>query len=222
MAHELLLLLRDSQRTLFTLCPTMGRRITGPLRRVRDLPKVGFVGTVVRDPDGAHILMASNFRYWSAVLAGLVFSAHPWAIANDGAVPGILAVVVHKMSKIDNVTLSDVRRMFTGDLRAWPDGSLVVVIEQPAESPTQQRTLRILLKTTPANYNRQLLQTHFQGKQLPTIKVLNSDASAIRFVLNLPGAITVVDGAATVAAPAGVKILRIDGKLPGEMGYPLQ
>jgi hypothetical protein len=206
MAPDLHCVLRASQRTLCKMCPTLGWRIAISARMLV----------------GSQILMANYSRHWSAALASLMLAVYPCAAANDGGGPGTLAVVVHKMSKFDNVSLLDLRRMFTGDLRAWPDSSLVVVIEQPADSPTQQRTIRILLKTTPINYNRQLLQTHFQGKLLPTIKVLNSDASAIRFVLNLPGAVAVVDGAAAMAAPAGVKILRIGGKLPGETGYPLQ
>jgi hypothetical protein len=171
---------------------------------------------------GAHVLMVIHCKRWSGFLALLALAVHPSAIANEGVSSGILAVVVHTTSRTDNLTVSDLRRMFTGDLRTWPDNSPVVVIEQPADSSTQLRTLHILLRSTPAGYNRQLLQSHFQGKQLPVIKVLNSDASSIRFVLNVPGAVTVVDFAAATPAPVGVKFLRIDGKLPGEKGYPLQ
>ncbi len=147
---------------------------------------------------------------------------HPWAIANESVLPGTLAVIVHKTSKAANVSVSDLRKMFTGDLRTWPDSSALIIIEQPADNETQRRTLHVLLKATPASYNRQLLQSHFQGKPLPIIKVLNSDASAIRFVLNVPGAVTVVDRTAATPSPSGVKVLRVDGKLPGETGYPLQ
>ncbi len=166
--------------------------------------------------------MALHYRRWSGVLAGLVLAVHPWAIANDSGVPGTLSVVVHKTSRVDNVSVLDLRKMFTGELRTWPDSSPVFVIEQPEENATQRRTLHVLLGTTPTGYNRQLLQAHFQGRQLPTIKVLNSDASAIRFVFNVPGAVTIVDGASATPTPTGVKVLRIDGKLPRETGYPLQ
>jgi ABC-type phosphate transport system substrate-binding protein len=142
-------------------------------------------------------------------------------VVREGAT-GTLAVVVHKTSAVDSLTASDLRKMFTGDLRSWPDSSLVVVVEQPNESATEQRTLRLLLNTTPAVYYRQLLQTQYQGKPLPAIKVLNSEESAMRFVFNVPGAVTVVDAGAAMSAQSQVKILRIDGKMPGEKGYLLQ
>jgi len=133
-----------------------------------------------------------------------------------------LAVVVHLSSSASSLSAADLRRMFLGELRFWPEGSPVVVIEQPDESETQRRMLRMLLRLTPLVYNRQLLQVQFQGKQPPNIKVLNSDSTAIHFVWNVPGAISIVEAAAATASSAHVKILRIDGKLPGEKGYLLQ
>jgi ABC-type phosphate transport system substrate-binding protein len=143
-------------------------------------------------------------------------------LVRDPTVPGTLAVVVHRSSTMDSLAAADLRKMFTGDLRTWPDSSPVVVIEQPNGSETERRTLRLLLNTTPDVYYRQLLQTEFQGKPLPTIKVLNSEVSAIRFVFNVPGAVAVVEAGAALAAQSQVKTLRVDGKLPGAKGYFLQ
>jgi hypothetical protein len=83
---------------------------------------------------------------------------------------------------------------------------------------TQQRMVHALLRTTPAAYNRRLLQSHFQGKQLPAGKVLNSDATAVRFVLTVPDSVTIVDGIAATSTPLGVTVLRTAGKLPEETG----
>jgi hypothetical protein len=52
--------------------------------------------------------------------------------------------------------------------------------------------------------------------------VLNSDETALKFVWNVPGAVAVIDAALAASAPSRVKVLRLDGKLPGEPGYPLQ
>jgi ABC-type phosphate transport system substrate-binding protein len=143
------------------------------------------------------------------------------AFGGDNAV-GSLAVVVHKKSTTDNLSSAALRGMFTGDIGTWPDSSPVIIIELPNESATAQRTLRMLLKTTPVDYYRQLMQAQFQGKQTPAIKVLNTDANAIRFVFNVPTAISIVDANAAFSSSSPVKVLRIDGKLPGERGYPLQ
>jgi ABC-type phosphate transport system substrate-binding protein len=161
-------------------------------------------------------------RYTCIALAGAILIADVGATAGDKAQPRTLAVVVHKSSAVENLSAADLRKMLTGELNRWPNESAVVVVEQPAESATQQSALQMILRTTTAGYNRKLLQMQFQGKSAPTIKVLNSDETAIKFVWNVPGAISVVDASAAQAATAHVNILRIDGKLPGEGGYLLQ
>jgi hypothetical protein len=155
-------------------------------------------------------------------LVGLAPAAAPGGTAANGEGAKALAAIVHKASAVDNISASDLRRMLTGELRVWPDASAMVLIQQPDENPSQQKMLQLLLKTTPAGYNRQLLQIQFQGRQLPAIRILNSDANAIAFVWNVPGAISIVDAGAAAASAAHVKVLKVDGKLPGEKGYPLQ
>jgi len=132
-----------------------------------------------------------------------------------------LAVVVHKSSPVDNISTGELSRMLDGDRRIWIDSSPIVLVQQPDDSPVQKLMLKLLLKTTPAGYNRQLLQVQFQGKPLPAIRILNSDSNAIAFVWNVPGAVSIVDAAAA-ATSTHIKILKVDGKLPGEKGYPLQ
>ena len=152
------------------------------------------------------------------LLAGM--ATDPSAPEVEGSAP--LAVVVHKSCTAEVLSVVDLRRMLTGDLRAWPDKRPVVLIQEPERSDAQRRMLRILLRTTSEGYRKQLLAVQFQGKELPLIKTLNSDDTAIKFVWNLPGAISIVNAAAAAAASEHVRILRIDGKLPGEPGYLLQ
>lgn len=133
-----------------------------------------------------------------------------------------LAVIVHKSSPLDKISVAELRKMIGGETRVWPDSTPVVLVEQPEENATQKEMLRMVLKTSPEGYNRQLLQLQFQGRQSPLIRILNSDANAIAFVWNVPGALSIVDAAAATANAAHVKTLKIDGKLPGEPGYLLQ
>jgi hypothetical protein len=166
--------------------------------------------------------MSGDGTYRWVLVAGLALTAPPSRGADASAAQKTLAVVVHKSCTADGISAADLRKVLTGELRAWPDASPIVVIQQPDESATQQRMLQALLRTTPAGYNRQLLQVQFQGRPRPLIRVLNSDANAIAFVWNVPGAISIVDADQAAAGAAHVKILKIDGNLPGETGYLLQ
>ena len=161
-----------------------------------------------------------NFR---ALLLGLAIALRAGApvpaLAEDPPQP--LAVIVHKASPVDSIALADLRKMLTGAIRNWPDSSPVVLAQQPDTSANQKRMLQLVLKTTPTAYNRVLLRAQFQGGQVPTIKVINSDANAIAFVWNVPGALSLVDPI-LAAASSHVKVLKVDGKLPSEPGYALR
>jgi len=158
-----------------------------------------------------------NRRNWIPALALTVAGA---ALPAAGTTP--LVVVVHKSSAFETISAAELRRMLTGELRAWPDKRPVVLIQQPETRDVQRRMLKGLLGTTPEGYRQMLLAVQFQGNELPFIKVLNSDDMAIKFVWNVPGAVAVVSADAAAAASEHVRILRVDGKAPGDSGYLLR
>jgi hypothetical protein len=133
-----------------------------------------------------------------------------------------LAVVVHKSTPCDDMTAGMLRKVLSGELLEWSDGRKVVLVQQAPESPVYQRMLSLALHTDVKAYKRHLIQVEFQGKELPLIKTLSSDEMAIKFVGNVPGAIAVVEAVALAGGAPRIKVLRIDGKMPGERGYALQ
>jgi hypothetical protein len=74
-----------------------------------------------------------------------------------------------------------------------------------------------------AEYQKYLANLEFRGEEAVALKVLNSDGAVCRFVFNVPAAVGLVQ-AASLASPgcAGVRVLKIDGKSPGQPGYKFQ
>jgi hypothetical protein len=145
------------------------------------------------------------------------------AVPSDGSAPNMpLVVVVHKSSAFDDIPSGLLRKILSGELLEWPDSRKVVLVQQPPESSVYQRTLILALHTDLPAYKRHLIQVEFQGKEMPLIKMLSSDELVVKFVGNVPGAVAVVEGASVAAGAPRVKVMRIDGKMPGERGYPLQ
>lgn len=155
-------------------------------------------------------------------VCSLLFSALAVTRTSGGEVSSpALAVVVHKSSPLEGITSGMLRKILDGDMWEWEDSRRVVLVQQLPESPIYQLALRLVLHTDPKTYQRRLIQSEFQGKDLPLIKTLSSDAMVLKFVGNVPGAIAVVDGA-LAGITSRTKVLRIDGKLPGDRGYALQ
>ena len=133
-----------------------------------------------------------------------------------------LAVIVNKSNPVDGLSKTELRRMLLGETRQWPSRERVTVVQREAGSDAFRTILRVLLKMNDAEYRRWMMSAEFRGESPVLVKVLNSNDGAGKFVLNVPGAVAIVDAIPTGLFAGQLKVLRIDGKLPGEPGYNLQ
>lgn len=133
------------------------------------------------------------------------------------------AVVVHPSNPATNLRLADLRGFFSGAVKQWPNGSRVVLVARDYGSAAYQFLMRRVLNMSPAEYRRHLASIEFAGEAPVTLKVLNSEAAACKFVYNVPGSIALIE-ANSLQAPEchGVETLRIESKLPSEEGYRLR
>jgi hypothetical protein len=133
------------------------------------------------------------------------------------------AVVVHQSNPTHNLRFRDLVSLFQGASREWPTSSAVVLVERDAGSTPFRYLMERLLNTTPGEYKRSLQNIEYRGDLPVSIKILNSDAAACQFVFNVPSAIAIVEaGSLELPACGGIRVLRIDGKSPGEEGYRLK
>jgi ABC-type phosphate transport system substrate-binding protein len=134
----------------------------------------------------------------------------------------ILTVIVNRSNPVDSVSNIELRALLLGKMAQWPNKQPVILVERESTSPTFQRTLKLVLHMSEGEYERWILQEEFRGEKPPLIKTLNSDEGAGKFVFYVPGAIAITDGVPSLALSSEIKVLRVDGKLPGDAGYPLK
>jgi len=139
------------------------------------------------------------------------------AAFSTGAVPAIknMAVVTSAGSKLADVPLAELVKMCKGATKAWPDGKTFVLVVKNPDAPEMHGALTKLfggaadLKGAIAKLN----ETH------QVVKVVDTDDDLLRTVDSTPGAIGIVD---VYAINSSVKVLRVDGKLPFDVGYALK
>jgi hypothetical protein len=79
--------------------------------------------------------------------------------------------------------------------------------------------LRTIYRMTEAQFRQYWIAKVFRAEAATGPKVVYSSEMATELVSAIPGAVTFVDAA---QVPKDLKVIRIDGKLPGEKGYPLR
>jgi len=135
--------------------------------------------------------------------------------------PGGLAVVVNKANSLDSVSVAQLRKLILGDMRTWPDHKQVAMISRFPSSKVFQCMLSSVVHLSAGDYQRYVINAEFRGDDPMTIQLANSDATAGRAVSDTVGSFAIVETNSLAAMGAAVKVLHVDGKAPGQPGYPL-
>lgn len=136
-------------------------------------------------------------------------------------VPGGLAVVVQKTNPTNGLSMAQLRKLVMGDVHTWPDKNKVTLVSTDAEGAAFKCVLSTVVRMSPPEYKKYVMSAEFRGDEPAHIRVVDSSASAVRTVGASAGSFSVVQASSLAALGASVKVLSINGKQPGEPGYPL-
>lgn len=155
---------------------------------------------------------------------GLVFAACPWtwappAAAAADASPENVAVVVHAGVPLDNLSLAELRRVLLGDRQFWTPSLRVTLLIRAPRAHEREVLLRRVYQMSEAQFRQYWIAKVFRAETAAGPKIIYSNQTATELVAGIPGAIAFVSA---TQIPRGLKVLRIDGLLPGARGYPLR
>lgn len=152
-----------------------------------------------------------RFLVHGALLLAFAITARPTpSLAGKDA----LAVVVAKDFPVDNVTFGDLKRVYMGN-PAVIGGTKLVPFTYPRESSERVAFDQSVLGMDPDEVGRYWIDRKIRGQSGPP-KSVESAAVVMKILSKVDGSIGYVRRSATNQT---VKILRIDGKLPGDAGY---
>ncbi len=123
-----------------------------------------------------------------------------------------LAVIVDKANASSALTTVEMEKLMKASVAKWPDGrKVMVVLGDPGSADTKMVLQRVYKMTE--DEIKSFAETH-KGDML----VMGSNELVLKVVATHPGAIGVVD---VYSINSNVKVLKLNGKLPLEQGYPL-
>ena len=136
--------------------------------------------------------------------------------ASSAAAVKNMAVVISAGSKMADVPLADLMKLCKGAQKAWPDGKGFTLVMKNPESPEMHAAVQKLFGDTSGDFKVAIAKVN-EGKA--AIKIVASDEDLMRTVEATPGAIGLMD---VYSINSAVKVLRVDGKLPFDIGYALK
>jgi ABC-type phosphate transport system substrate-binding protein len=140
-------------------------------------------------------------------------------IAPVGAEAADLAVVVSPDNPIDDIPWKELVKIFKLEKQYWRGNEKVYLVLRESGSKEKAVVLEKVYQTSDEGLKKMWLAKMYREEITSFPRVLNSNEAVIRFVSQVPTAISVIDDS---YRDARVKTLRINGALPGEDGYPLK
>jgi len=130
-----------------------------------------------------------------------------------------LAIVVRPDVAIDTMSFGDVRKLFLGDRQFWNSDLRVTLLVRAPVARERDVVLRTIYQMNEAQFRQYWISKIFRADAVSGPKVVYSTEMALELVGAIRGAVAFVTAD---QAPKGLKVLKIDGRMPGEKGYPLR
>ena len=130
-----------------------------------------------------------------------------------------LAIVVHKDTQVDNLSLQDLRSIFLADQKFWPDRQRIILLVRAPESDERDFVLNRIYQMSEAQFRQYWIAKMFRAEVPRGPKIVFSTDMTLDLVVAIPGSISFIRADQVSDA---VKVVRIDGALPSESGYPLK
>ena len=164
-------------------------------------------------PDQARSKLPGVFAvtvFWAVLLAG---------VAHGQSAEPPTAIIVNEQNPVSNLTLPEVQAYFRDERHHWAPGRPATVVLPAQGSEERASALRALYEMSELAYARYWTARIYRAQSASAPIQVESASMVARVVATLPGGLGV---ARLPQVPKGVKVLRIDGVLPGEPGYPLR
>jgi phosphate transport system substrate-binding protein len=145
------------------------------------------------------------------VLAGLMLVSRALGQGTD------VAVIVNPNNSVANVTLSELRKIFAGEKRSWT-GSIPIKLIVRGPGCRERSVLLKLLDLSESDYKQYWTAQVIRGETDSEPSIVPSTGMMREAVQAFPGGIGMVD---MQSIKPGMKVIKVDGHLPGEAGYPL-
>jgi len=129
-----------------------------------------------------------------------------------------VAVIVNSQNPMTDIKLVTLRKVILGDLTVWPNRSSIALVLRPTGTPEQDAMLKSIVQMNDSQFRQFWSTKVFRGEVPSEPLVVPSNGMAMEYVATHPGAIAFLRGRDT---RNDLKILKVDGTLPGDDKYPI-
>jgi len=151
----------------------------------------------------------------------LLMAAVAWlALPSPAAIDGTdIAIVVRSDVPVDNLTFAELRRLMMGDRQFWSSNLRVTLLVRAPGARERDVVLKIIYQMSEAQFRQYWIAKVFRAEAASGPRIVYSNEMATELAGAIAGAVAFMEAD---EVPKGLKVLKINGLLPGDKGYPLR
>ncbi len=132
---------------------------------------------------------------------------------------GAVAIIVNPSVPVDSISMADLKKIFSGDKSSWGNGVSITPFVRSNPAHERDVLLKIVMKMTDAQYQDFWVKKVYSGSAAHEPLALMTNSMQLDAVRSQKGGIALIN---LQEVKDGVKVLKLDGALPGEAGYALR
>ncbi len=154
-----------------------------------------------------------------AALLASVFLPTTQAVSQENVKQSPIAIVAHKDSATENLSLDELRNIFLANQQFWPDRTRIILLLRAPKSNERDFVLNSIYQMDEAQFRRYWIAKMFRAEVPRGPKIVFSTIMTLELVVAIPGSISFINADEVTN---DVHVIRVDGKLPNDSGYPLK
>lgn len=150
-----------------------------------------------------------------------VLALMPGIVSAEGTIEenGGIAIVVHKDTEISDLSMTELRNIFLANQQFWANRSRIILLVRAPKSDERDYVLNTIYQMDEAQFRQYWIAKMFRAEVPRGPKIVFSTDMTLDLVVAIPGSISFMRAD---QVSEDVKVLRVNGKLPSDEGYPLK
>jgi ABC-type phosphate transport system substrate-binding protein len=130
-----------------------------------------------------------------------------------------VVIVANPSVPVGDLSFNELRRIFLGERQFWSSSLRISLLMRAPAARERDVLLKTVYEMSEAQLRQHWIGKIFRAEAASAPQVFYSDEEILQAVASLPGSIAAVEAS---HIPRGMRVIKIDGRLPGEAGYRLR
>jgi hypothetical protein len=137
----------------------------------------------------------------------------------SGAAGADIAVAVRPDVPVENLSFAELRKVLLGDRQFWSSNLRVTLLMRAPGARERDVVLKTIYQMSEAQFRQYWIAKVFRAEAASGPRVVYSAEMAGELTAAIPGAVAFFEAG---QVPKNLKLLKINGKLPGDRDYSLR